>query len=111
MIAEWAQYLGGGLLIVASLFSALAALGMLRFPDVYTRLHAASKAGALGLGLVFLAVAVVSLDIAVAVRALLGLFFILATAPVSAHLLARAALRSGPRPTEKTSISPRFLDR
>ncbi len=38
--------------------SALAALGILRFPDVYTRLHAASKAGPLGAGLILLGVGV-----------------------------------------------------
>ena len=50
-------YVAAGLLLIGSLLSAMAALGILRFPDVYTRLHAASKAGPLGAGLILLAVA------------------------------------------------------
>ena len=103
MIVDAALYLAGGLIIASGLFSLLAAVGMLRFPDVYTRLHAASKAGTLGLGIVFVAAALASFDPWVAVRAILGLGFLLLTAPVAAHLLARAALRNGTRPISNTN--------
>jgi multicomponent Na+:H+ antiporter subunit G len=93
-MSEILQYVGGVFLLLGALFSALAALGMLRFPDVYTRLHAASKAGALGTGLVFIAIALVSFDFGIIVRALLGLLFILLVSPLAAHILARAALRT-----------------
>ncbi len=93
------------LLVIGSLFCALAALGILRFPDVYTRLHAASKAGPLGAGLILLAVALASGDWAIAVRGVLGCGFLILTGPMSAHLLARAALRSHTPLSSITSIN------
>ena len=98
------SYLAAGLLLIGSLLSAVAALGILRFPDVYTRLHAASKAGPLGAGLILLGVAFVAGDWAVAIRCVLGFLFLVLTSPVSAHLLARSALRSGTVPDQRTSI-------
>ncbi|RYG56473.1 MAG: monovalent cation/H(+) antiporter subunit G, partial [Alphaproteobacteria bacterium] len=61
------------------------------------RMHAASKAGAVGGGLVLLAVALVSMDAAVVLRAIIGVIFVLLTTPVSAHLLARASYIAGYR--------------
>lgn len=81
-----------GLLILAGAFFAfVAAVGLWRFPDIYSRMHAASKAGTLGSGLVLLALAVHAGDTATVTRALAGIVFFLLTAPISAHLLARAA--------------------
>lgn len=97
-------YFAALLLLVGSLLSAVAVLGILRFPDVFTRLHAASKAGPLGAGLILLGLAVASGDWAIAIRCVLGFFFLILTSPVSAHLLARAALRSGITPDSRTSI-------
>lgn len=93
------------LLLIGTIFCTLASVGLLRFPDVYTRLHAASKAGPLGAGLVLLAVAVASADLAIAIKAILGLVFLLATAPLAAHLLARAALKSGTPLSNNSSIN------
>ena len=97
-------YAAAVLLLIGSLLSAVAALGILRFPDVYTRLHAASKAGPLGAGLILLAVAFAAADWAIAIRCVLGLFFLILTGPVSAHLLARSALWAGTSPDKRTSI-------
>jgi multicomponent Na+:H+ antiporter subunit G len=91
-------------MFVGVAFCGLAALGMLRFPDVYTRMHAASKAGPLGAGLVLLAAGIESADAMVIIRCFVGLFFLVITAPLSAHLLSRAALRAGIAPTPSTSI-------
>jgi multicomponent Na+:H+ antiporter subunit G len=103
MMVAIALYLAAFLIVAGSAFSVLAALGMLRFPDVYTRLHAASKAGLLGAGLIFLAVAISSFDWWTAGRALLGLLFLFLATPLSAHLLANAALKSGVPPTSNTN--------
>jgi multicomponent Na+:H+ antiporter subunit G len=97
-------YVAAALLLLGSLFCAVAALGILRFPDVYTRLHAASKAGPLGAGLILLAVGLSAGDWAVFLRCALALPLLLLTTPISAHLLARAALRSGTKPDKRTSI-------
>lgn len=95
MIADLALYIGGVLLLVGAIFTLLATIGVVRLPDLYTRLHAASKAGVVGGGLVLLAVALVSMDAAVAIRAVIGVLFLILTTPVSAHLLARAAFIAG----------------
>ncbi|NEK55667.1 Na+/H+ antiporter subunit G, partial [Rhizobium leguminosarum] len=83
------------LLIVGALFALAAAIGLVRLPDLYTRMHSASKAGTVGSGLLLLAAGLYSQDLAILARAIAGFIFFLLTAPVSAHLLARAAHRSG----------------
>jgi multicomponent Na+:H+ antiporter subunit G len=83
------------LLIVGALFALAAAFGLVRLPDLYTRMHSASKAGTVGSGLLLLAAGLYSQDLAILARAIAGFIFFLLTAPVSAHLLARAAHRSG----------------
>jgi len=76
-------------------FCLIAAIGLVRFPDLYVRMHAATKAGTLGAGLAFLAVIVGSGDLGTIIRALAAVLFLLLTAPIGAHLLARAAYASG----------------
>jgi multicomponent Na+:H+ antiporter subunit G len=94
MIAAIATYAGCALLLLGAVFSLIAAIGVVRLPDLFTRMHAASKAGPVGSGLVLLAVAVVSADAGVALRAIVGFVFLLLTTPVAAHLLARASYRT-----------------
>ncbi|WP_291398660.1 monovalent cation/H(+) antiporter subunit G [Devosia sp.] len=104
MIVDIAGYLAALLVVIGAGFSLVAAIGVLRLPDLYTRLHAASKAGAIGAGLIFVGVGVASLDGSVILRALLGMGFLLLSTPLSAHLLARAAYRGGEAPTPATTI-------
>ena len=94
MMVAIAIYAGCVLLLLGALFSLIAAIGVVRLPDLYTRMHAASKAGAVGGGLVLLAVALLCFDVGVALRAIMGFVFLLLTTPVSAHLLARASYRT-----------------
>ncbi|MEM7488032.1 MAG: monovalent cation/H(+) antiporter subunit G [Pseudomonadota bacterium] len=81
--------------LLGAFFAFIAGLGILRLPDVLIRMHASTKAGTLGSGLIMLAVAVgfgttstIALVIAIIV-------FLLLTAPVAAHMIGRAAFRSG----------------
>lgn len=83
------------LLLEGAAFMLVAALGLVRFPDLFTRMQAAAKAGSLGVGLVVAAVATHFADGAVTVHAALVAAFFLLTAPVAAHLIARAAHLSG----------------
>ncbi|MDM9627100.1 monovalent cation/H(+) antiporter subunit G [Rhizobium sp. S152] len=85
------------LIVAGALFALVAALGLLRLPDLYTRMHAASKAGTVGSGLLLIAAGIASGEVAVLVRAVAGFVFFLLTAPVAAHLLARAAHKTGLR--------------
>jgi multicomponent Na+:H+ antiporter subunit G len=91
MLEDVANIAGALLILCGALFSLAGAVGMVRFPDLYLRSHAASKAGAVGSGLALVAVALVARDADVSVRAIAGVAFFLLTAPVSAHLLVRAA--------------------
>ncbi len=88
---------------LGTLFILLAALGMLRMPDFYLRVSVATKGGSLGVGLILIAAAIYFSDFGMTTRALAILFFILITAPVSAHLLGRVAYLSKIELWEKTS--------
>jgi multicomponent Na+:H+ antiporter subunit G len=83
------------LILLGACLTAVAALGLFRLPDLYTRMHAASKAGTAGSGLLLLAVAIHSGSTEVWIKCLLAIGFFFLTAPISAHLLAKAAVRDG----------------
>ncbi len=83
------------LMVAGAVFSLLAAIGVLRFPDLFTRMHAASKAGTIGSGALLLALALHSGQSSVWIKSIAALAFFIATAPVSAHLLAKAARKAG----------------
>ncbi|WP_137132065.1 monovalent cation/H(+) antiporter subunit G [Rhizobium sp. FY34] len=90
--------LATAILIVSGAVSALiAAIGVLRLPDMFTRMHAASKAGTVGSGLLLLAAGLNAGDLSIFARSLAGFLFFILTAPVSAHLLAKAAHQVGYR--------------
>ncbi|MCZ4271180.1 monovalent cation/H(+) antiporter subunit G [Maritalea porphyrae] len=105
MLVDILAYVAGALLIVGAFFSLAAAIGILRLPDLYTRMHAASKAGTLGSGLALIAIAVFAMDGSVSMRALAGFVFFLLTAPISAHLLAKAAYAAGYRPLDEMHVN------
>lgn len=90
-------YLVSICIIVGAFFSFTAAIGIIRLPDIYSRMHAASKAGTLGSGLMLIALAIFATDSATTMRALAGVVFFVLTAPISAHLLAKAAYSVGYR--------------
>ncbi|SIP94892.1 multicomponent Na+:H+ antiporter subunit G [Rhizobium sp. RU35A] len=85
------------LLVAGSAFALMGSIGLIRFPDMFSRMHAASKAGTVGSGLLLLAAGLHSADLSIFARALAGFFFFILTTPVSAHLLARAAHKAGYR--------------
>lgn len=91
-------------LAIGAAFNALGAVALLRFPDVYTRIHGATKCTTFGSIFSILAVVVYGLvqgggsGNTMAVRAFLALVFLLLTNPTGSHALARAAHRSGIRP-------------
>ncbi|RYE36537.1 MAG: monovalent cation/H(+) antiporter subunit G [Hyphomicrobiales bacterium] len=104
MMQEAMQYLAAAAVLLGAVFGLLAAIGIVRLPDLYTRLHAASKAGVVGSGLILVAVGLISTDGAVILRAILGIIFLLLSTPIAAHLLARAAYKAGEMPTVATTI-------
>lgn len=80
--------------MVGSAFAFLAALGVLRMPDVFTRMQASTKASTLGLGCLLIGSALQLADLASIIRVVSIGAFILLTTPVSAHVIARASYRA-----------------
>ena len=91
---EMAQALIGLLALAGAAFCAIAALGVARLPDALTRMHASSKAGTLGCGLILAALALYFPQADVAARVIAAILFLLLTTPVSAHMIARALYAS-----------------
>lgn len=87
------EYLSAALLIVGGLFFLAGTLGLLRFPDVYTRLHALTKSDNVGLGLIVAGLALQAASWTIAIKLIfIWLLVMLAGASV-AHLVASSALR------------------
>lgn len=89
------ETLGISLIIIGLLFDFFGCLGLVRFPDVYTRLQASAKCVTLGTCGILFGLFLFKGLTAAGIKALLCLLFIILTAPVSAHALARGAYKSG----------------
>lgn len=83
------------LIFTGSLFIFIAALGVIRMPDLYMRMHTATKAGTLGAGLLLSGTAIYFLNWYVFIEIILTVFFLILTAPVVSHLIGRVAWRKG----------------
>lgn len=99
------------LLLVGSIFTLFAALGLARLPDLYLRLQATAKASTLGMGALVLAVGSHFSDGGVMARSLLILAFVFITGPAAAQAIARAAHRNDVPLTERTMIDELREDR
>jgi multicomponent K+:H+ antiporter subunit G len=105
---HWAwQAVVAALLVVGGLFALVGAVGMLRFPDFFMRLHAPTKATTLGVGGVLLASMLLgAAQGSLGLHELLITLFLFVTAPISANLLAQAAIhlrtpsKAGPVPKD-----------
>ena len=78
------------LVTIGTGFSFIAAIGILRMPDLFMRMHASTKAGTVGAFLQLLGLAIYFGEIAITMRALAAIGFIIITAPVAAHMISRA---------------------
>ncbi|HET7393109.1 MAG TPA: monovalent cation/H(+) antiporter subunit G [Candidatus Binatia bacterium] len=85
------EILSSVLMLIGATFALLAGAGVLRMPDLFTRMQAATKASTLGIGCIILAVAVHFGELGITTRALATVIFVFLTAPVAAHMIARAA--------------------
>ncbi|CAN5565479.1 monovalent cation/H(+) antiporter subunit G [soil metagenome] len=85
-------------------FMFVSSLGLIRLPDFYSRLHAPTKAATLGLFFLLIAVALAVPEAVMVTKALLVVAFIAATAPVGAHILARAAYRNDVPRSDETEL-------
>jgi multicomponent Na+:H+ antiporter subunit G len=87
--------LAAALLVLGAALVLVAAVGVLRLPDLFTRMHASTKPATLGASLAVAALALHFESLGIGIRALLVVFFFLLTAPVASHRLGRSAYRSG----------------
>jgi multicomponent Na+:H+ antiporter subunit G len=92
------ETVGTILIVVGLIFDFLGCIGLIRFPDVYGRLQASAKCVTLGTCGILFGLFVFKGFTATGIKALLCLSFIILTAPVSAHALARSAYLSGVKP-------------
>lgn len=90
LISQGADILVAVCMILGAALMLLAAVGLIRLPDLPTRMHASTKAGSLGAALLMLAVAILLPEPAVIARVLATVVFLLLTAPVAAHAIGRA---------------------
>jgi len=99
-ILSWVLLLGGCAFMVTG------GIGVLRMPDVYTRIHAASLTDTAGAGLIVLGLMLQGGVSLVTVKLLLILAFLFFTSPTSTHALARTALASGHHPILAGPVKP-----
>jgi multicomponent Na+:H+ antiporter subunit G len=79
------------LMALGSILMVLAGLGIVRMPDLFTRMHASTKGASLGVALLLVAAAIHFGALAVVTKAVITTAFVFVTAPVAAHVLGRAA--------------------
>lgn len=92
------EFVQAGLLLAGAAFFVVGTLGLLRFPDVYSRIHALTKADNLGLGLIVLGLLPSAGSVAAGLKLLLVWLLALVASATAAYLVARAARRRGIEP-------------
>lgn len=97
-VSDW---ITAGLFFSGAFFFLAGTVGLLRFPDVYTRLHALTKADNLGLGLITTGLVFQSTSIFQAVKLVLIWLLVLITSASAATLIARYARRTGMLPWKR----------
>jgi len=98
------DYLAGLFMLIGGIFCLAASVGIVRLPDALIRMHAATKAGTLGTGLLVIAEALFYRQLGISLRAATVIALLLLTAPVAAHLIGRAFYRSGEPLSDRTWI-------
>jgi len=83
------------LLLTGAFFMLVGAVGIVRLPDLFMRMSATTKSATLGVSFMMLAVALHFNDLAIGARALATILFVFLTAPVAAHMIARAGYLRG----------------
>ncbi len=97
-MTEALHWIGGGLVVIGSLLTLFGAVGVLRFPDVYTRIHAASLTDTGGATLALLGLGLISGLTPETLKLAFIWAFVMLTTPAAANALANAAYGSGHKP-------------
>ena len=80
-------------LLLGGFFCLIAAIGVLRLPDVLTRMHASTKAGVLGSSLILIGSAIYLQETEITARVAATILFLMLTSPIGAHMIGRASVR------------------
>ena len=96
--------MAGAFILVGVLFDLFGCIGLVRLPDVYNRIQAATKCVTLGTCMILAGTFLWTEDGALGIKALICAAFILLTSPVGAHALARGAYLSGVKPWAGTVV-------
>lgn len=104
-ISEIFEWIGVLLIFFGSVISVVSAVGIIRFRDIYSRAHAATKTTTLAVLITLTGVFIYvwAIDGYISVRLMLGIIFVFITAPVSGHLVLRASYRSQIKMTDDTA--------
>ncbi|AHL74738.1 monovalent cation/H+ antiporter subunit G [Stutzerimonas stutzeri] len=104
----WIEVLVSAFLIVGSVFALVGAIGLYRLPDFFTRLHGPTKASTMGVGGIVIASMIFfsSQGDGLSLHEMLITLFLFLTAPVSAHVLAKAAMQQRLPYTARTRGKP-----
>jgi len=95
------------LIVIGSVFSVVGAIGLLRLPDFYTRLHAAGITDTFGAWALMVGILLQAESWLVAVKLVLIVIFLFFTSPTATHALARAALASRLNPWTNDAAGPK----
>lgn len=103
---ETYEFIGALLILIGSIVSVISAIGIIRFPDVYTRAHATTKTTTVAV-LITLSGAFLYFwfsESFISIRLILGIVFVFLTAPVSGHLILRASYRANVKMADTTIV-------
>mgnify|MGYP000182506041 CR=1 FL=1 len=81
-------------LLLGGFFALIAAIGVIRLPDVLTRMHASTKAGVLGSSLILIGCAIFLQETEITARVVATILFLMLTSPIGAHMIGRASVRN-----------------
>jgi len=98
------EYIGLVLIVIGLLFDVFGCIGLVRLPDIYTRLQAATKSVTLGTCMILIGACVFSGLGPTGVKALICMGFVLITSPTAAHAIARGAYKFGVKLEEPTVV-------
>ena len=98
MPAAVVEVVAGALLLGGLFFSVVGGIGLIRLPDLFSRMHGSGMTDTLGAGLILTGLALHSGFTLVTIKLIAVLFFLLVTSPTSTHALCRAALSEGIEP-------------
>lgn len=90
--------IGFTLMAIGGIVAVIGGIGLIRFPDVYTRTHAQTLSNVGGCCLILFGVFLEAFYSVLSMKALFLIIFIFLTAPIGAHIIAKAAYKSGVRP-------------